>query len=118
VARGLGARSACELRLAEGGLDVLLAGRTFRIPARQLDGARHDQGIAGKVVPPHGLLVVSWRHGDHALDSGFRLDPGGAGRRRPSDLHDDWIRAIGSVAEAARGHEERGRDENHEEHTT
>jgi hypothetical protein len=40
-------------------------------------------------VPPHGLLVVTWRHGVLRLDSGFRLDD--------SSAHDDWIRAIDSL---------------------
>ena len=43
--------------------------------AAALRGARHDQGIAGKVVPPHGILVVTWQHGDLLLDTGFRLEP-------------------------------------------
>jgi hypothetical protein len=89
VARGLGARSAARLVLTPAGLDVHRPGGDFRIPAAALEDARHDQGVAGKVVPPHGLLVVTWRHGDLRLDSGFRLDD--------SSAHDDWIRAIDSL---------------------
>jgi hypothetical protein len=74
VARGLGTRSACRLVLSSAGLDVLRPTEAFRIPATALRGARQDQGIAGKVVPPHGVLVVTWQHGDLQLDSGFRLD--------------------------------------------
>ena len=74
VARGLGARSSCRLSLSAEGLDVIRLAGSFRIPAAALRGARHDQGIAGKVVPPHGLLVVTWQHGDYLLDTGFRLE--------------------------------------------
>ncbi len=49
-------------------------------------GARHDQGIAGKVVPPHGVLVVTWQHGDLLLDTGFRLDA-----RDVTAAHNEWI---------------------------
>jgi hypothetical protein len=74
VARGLGTRSTCRLTLSQGGLDVHRPTGSFRIPAPALRGARRDQGIAGKVVPPNGVLVVTWQHGDLLLDSGFRLD--------------------------------------------
>jgi hypothetical protein len=90
VAHGLCTRSPARLVLSPDGLDVHRPGGDFRIPAGSLDGARHDQGIAGKVVPPHGLLVVTWRHGEHRLDTGFRLDD--------SSTHDDWIRAIDALA--------------------
>jgi hypothetical protein len=74
VARGLGSRSSCRLTLSTAGLDVARPTASFRVPAAALRGARHDQGIAGKVVPPHGVLVVTWQHGDLLLDTGFRLD--------------------------------------------
>lgn len=90
VARGLGARSPARLLLTARGLDVHRPGGDFRIPAAAVERARHDQGIAGKVVPPHGLLVVTWRHGGHRLDTGFRLDR--------SSAHDDWIRVIDGLA--------------------
>ena len=86
VARGLGARSEVFLSLTNGGVDVVRPAGSFRIPAAALRGARHDLGIAGKVVPPHGLLVVTWRHGGHVLDTGFRL-------RAPAE-HETWVRAI------------------------
>ena len=103
VARGLGARSQCRLSLSGEGLDVIRLAGSFRIPADALRGARHDQGIAGKVVPPHGLLVVTWQHGEHTLDTGFRLtdtsrprdeDKGVASVRQ---AHNAWIRAIGKL---------------------
>jgi hypothetical protein len=90
VARGLGARSSCRLNLSGEGLDVIRLAGSFRIPVTALRGARRDQGIAGKVVPPSGVLVVTWQHGDLTLDTGFRLnDP---------DRHNDWVRSISKMA--------------------
>lgn len=93
VARGLGARSSCRLSLSMAGLDVIRLAGSFRIPASALRGARHDQGIAGKVVPPHGVLVVTWQHGDLLLDTGFRLT-----ETATKDVHDAWVRAIDEMA--------------------
>jgi hypothetical protein len=94
VARGLGSRSVCTLRLTSGGVDVIRpggrSGSSFRIPLQALRGARHDQGIAGKVVPPHGLVVLTWQHGDTELDSGFRLD--GA-----TDSHNAWVDQVTTI---------------------
>ena len=105
VARGLGSRSTARLSLSEEGLDVIRLAGSFRIPADALRGARHDQGIAGKVVPPHGLLVVTWRHGDYLLDTGFRLSevpPEGEHtprhRGRITESHNLWIRSISKIA--------------------
>ncbi len=98
VARGLGARSSCRLQLSGQGLDVVRLAGSFRIPAPALRGARHDQGIAGKVVPPHGLLVVTWRHGDLTLDSGFRLTDEAVEDKGVTEAHNAWIRAIGKLA--------------------
>jgi len=106
VARGLGARSSCRLSLSEQGLDVIRLAGSFRIPAAALRGARHDQGIAGKVVPPHGVLVVTWQHGDHLLDTGFRLELSGADvapatsapDKSVGERHDAWVRSISKMA--------------------
>jgi hypothetical protein len=109
VAQGLGPRSMVRLRLSSEGIDVIRVGGSFRIPAEAVGGARHDQGIAGKVVPPHGLLVVTWRHGDLLLDSGFRLDPPAdqdTGRQEPgvTGLHNQWIRSISKMARDNKEH--------------
>lgn len=103
VAQGLGSRSMARLRLSTEGLDVIRVGGSFRIPVEALRGARQDQGIAGKVVPPQGVLVVTWKHGDLLLDSGFRLEPP-PDRPRVSDTHSDWIR---SISKLVRDHKER-----------
>jgi hypothetical protein len=98
VARGLGARSQCRLNLSAEGLDVIRLAGSFRIPTAALRGARHDQGIAGKVVPPHGLLVVTWQHGEHTLDTGFRLTDEAVQDKGFTEAHNAWIRAISKMA--------------------
>jgi len=92
VARGLGARSDCRLTLSDAGLDVRRPTGDFRIALSELVRARPDRGIAGKVIPPHGVLVITWQHGDLSLDSGFRLTDGG---------HDAWVSAIERIKEHA-----------------
>jgi hypothetical protein len=109
VARGLGARSGARLSLSREGLDVIRMADGFRIPATALRGARHDQGIAGKVVPPHGILVVTWEHGDLTLDTGFRLEPpqqgkGNGAQTTITELHNQWVRAIGKMARDNKEH--------------
>jgi hypothetical protein len=97
VAHGLGARSTARLNLSAEGLDVVRLAGSFRIPAAALRGARHDQGIAGKVVPPHGVLVVTWQHGDLTLDTGFRLTEQAVQDKGVTEAHNAWIRAIGKL---------------------
>ena len=102
VARGLGTRSGCRLTLSAAGLDVARPTGSFRVPVAALRGARHDQGIAGKVVPPHGVLVVTWQHGDLLLDSGFRLDVMTSERRGSArsagDVHETLAEEITTLA--------------------
>ncbi|MFH8408473.1 hypothetical protein ACH4FX_27265 [Streptomyces sp. NPDC018019] len=87
VARGLGTRSRAELTLTDAGVDVVRPGaQDFFVPAAALRGARLDKGIAGKVLPEGGLLVITWAHGDQELDSGFRSD-------RAAE-HTDWVAAL------------------------
>jgi hypothetical protein len=93
VAHGLGARSSCRLNLSDEGLDVIRMAGSFRIPAAAIKGARHDQGIAGKVVPPHGLMIVTWQHGDLMLDTGFRLQSDDI-----TAAHNVWIRTLSKLA--------------------
>jgi hypothetical protein len=86
-----------RLSLSSEGLDVVRLPGSFRIPAGALRGARHDQGIAGKVVPPHGVLVVTWRHGDLLLDTGFRLADESVADRGTTSAHNAWVRAVGAM---------------------
>lgn len=98
VARGLGARSSARIRLSDEGVDVIRLAGSFRITPEALRGARHDQGIAGKVVPPHGLLVVTWQHGDLLLDSGFRLNDAATEAHGTTATHNEWVRRISKLA--------------------
>lgn len=87
VAHRLGERSLVELTLSAEGLDVVRpASQSFFVPVAALRGARTDRGIAGKVVPEGGLLVVTWEHGGQELDTGFRGD-------HPAE-HENWVTAI------------------------
>ncbi|GAA0425801.1 hypothetical protein [Streptomyces luteireticuli] len=87
VARGLGTRSRVELTLTDQGLAVVRPGaQDFLVPAAALRGARLDKGIAGKVLTEGGLLIVTWRHGDKEIDSGFRAD-------HPAE-HAAWVEAL------------------------
>jgi hypothetical protein len=87
VAHGLGTRSRVELTLTEQGLDVVRPGAAdFFVPAAQLRDARLDKGIAGKVLPEGGLLIITWALGDKLIDSGFRSDH--------SAEHPAWVDAI------------------------
>ncbi|GAB2755865.1 PH-like domain-containing protein [Nocardioides pakistanensis] len=108
TAQGLGARSSARLSLSPEGIDVIRLAGSFRIPAEALRGARHDQGIAGKVVPPHGVLVVTWQHGDLLLDTGFRLEPGREGTGRPdiTETHNAWVRSISKLVREHKEHTE------------
>ena len=97
VAQGLGTRSSCRLVVSTEGLDVLRPRAGFRIRRSALLGTRLESGIAGKVVPPAGILVVTWQHGDLRLDTGFRLDAlagggaadgrGAASMSSPAEVH-------------------------------
>jgi hypothetical protein len=87
VAHGLGARSKAELTLTDTGLDVVRPGAAdFFVPRGQLREARLDKGIAGKVLSEGGLLVVTWKHGDRLIDSGFRSD-------RAAE-HNEWVATL------------------------
>ena len=70
---GLGIRTNAQLSVHPEGvlLDRSGAAPLF-IPAARLAGVRQDSGMAGKFVEKDGLLVLSWAHGTHELDTGFR----------------------------------------------
>ncbi|MFF3955922.1 hypothetical protein ACFYY1_22220 [Streptomyces sp. NPDC001890] len=96
VAHGLGTRSRVELTLTEQGLDVVRPGAAdFFVPAAALRGARLDKGIAGKVLPEGGLLIITWAHGDKLIDSGFRSDR--------SAEHPAWVEAIDQLTRTTEG---------------
>jgi hypothetical protein len=85
---GLSSRGAGRIRLSQEGLDVIRLAGPFRIPLAALRGARHEPSVRGREVPPNGVLMVTWQHGDLVLDSAFRL----------SDLNTDHTPVSGSTA--------------------
>ncbi|MEU9315872.1 hypothetical protein [Streptomyces sp. NPDC048295] len=96
VAHGLGTRSRVELTLTGQGLDVVRPGAAdFFVPAAALRAARLDKGIAGKVLPEGGLLIITWAHGDKLIDSGFRSDR--------SAEHPAWVEAIDQLTRTTEG---------------
>ncbi|WP_326764528.1 hypothetical protein OG978_07995 [Streptomyces sp. NBC_01591] len=96
VAHGLGTRSRVELTLTDQGLDVVRPGAAdFFVPAAALREARLDKGIAGKVLPEGGLLIITWAHGDKLIDSGFRSDR--------SAEHPAWVEAIDQLTRTTEG---------------
>ncbi|MER5369188.1 hypothetical protein [Streptomyces sp. NPDC002722] len=96
VAHGLGTRSRVELTLTGQGLDVVRPGAAdFFVPAAALREARLDKGIAGKVLPEGGLLIITWALGDKLIDSGFRSDH--------SAEHPAWVEAINQLTSTTEG---------------
>lgn len=96
VAHGLGTRSRAELTLTDLGLEVERPGANdFFVPAAALRGARLDKGIAGKVLPEGGLLVVTWALGDKLIDSGFRSDHAAE--------HAEWVHTLNDMINDTEG---------------
>jgi hypothetical protein len=69
----LGVRSTADLAVSEAGLTFHRQGAAdVFIPVGHLT-VRTDRGIAGKVTAEaSGLVVVTWTHDGHELDTGFR----------------------------------------------
>lgn len=95
---GLAARSTSRISLSGEGLDIVRLAGSFRIPAAQLRSARAADSFAGRPVPPHGALVVRWTHGEHTLDTGFRLQLDKHDDKRAQEAHHGWVRSIGKIA--------------------
>jgi hypothetical protein len=77
TARGLGTRSAATMAVTAAGVSWLRQGAPDVFAATgALVRARRADGIAGKVMPPGGIVLVTWRLGRTELDTGFR--PGSA----------------------------------------
>jgi hypothetical protein len=82
TAAGLGSRSAAIMTVTTAGVSWLRQGAPdVFAAARSVVGARRADALAGKVVPPHGLVVVTWWLGDAELDTGFRPRTPGDGER-------------------------------------
>ncbi len=73
VVHGLGVRSAAHLTVARPGVLVDRDGAPdVFVPADRLTGVQLAKGMAGTVVEADGLVVVTWRHGERQLATGFR----------------------------------------------
>jgi len=73
TAHGLGTRSAATMAVTGAGVSWLRQGAPDVFAAADtLVGARRADGIAGKVMPPGGIVVVTWRLGSTEVDTGFR----------------------------------------------
>ena len=74
VVHGLGVPSAAEVTVRNQGVWVIRAGAPdIFAAAPDVVGARHDRGIAGRVLETDGVLVISWRHGEQVIDLGLRV---------------------------------------------
>jgi hypothetical protein len=87
VAGGLSHRSRGALTVYR---DVLRIDRPgpgpLTIPRSAVRGVRTDRALAGKVLGPDGMLVVTWEHRGALLDSGFSADE--------RDRQDDCLTAL------------------------
>lgn len=73
AAHGLGLRTTARLFVADLGVVIARDGADdLLLPRESLTGARTESGMAGKFVEKDGLVVIGWRLGDTAVDTGFR----------------------------------------------
>ncbi len=74
VVRGLGVPSAAEITVGVKGVWILRSGAPdIFAAAADVGGARHDRGIAGRVLETDGVLVITWRHDGQLIDLGLRV---------------------------------------------
>jgi hypothetical protein len=94
VARGLGRRAAGAARLSAEGVCIERDGESdIFLPVTDLVEVTTAPGIAGKVIgQADGIVIVRWRLGGVALDSGFRADD--------PDRQLDWIDAARALLAA------------------
>ena len=94
VARGLGRRAAGAARLSAEGVCIERDGESdIFIPVADLVEVTTAPGIAGKVIgQADGIVIVRWRLGGIALDSGLRADD--------PDRQLDWIEAAQALLAA------------------
>ncbi|SFB21889.1 hypothetical protein SAMN05216266_106204 [Amycolatopsis marina] len=87
VTRGAGLRTTATLRCYPGGIEVERVGAPgFWIPRESVVDTVIGKGMAGKVMGTDSLLVITWRLGEEAVDTGFRGDD--------IDVYPKWIEAL------------------------
>lgn len=64
------------------------------VPAGSVRGARLGRSLSGRVQAGDGLLVVTWQHGGHLLDTGLRGDEA---------QYPDLLRTLRALADRAPG---------------
>ncbi|WP_101649967.1 hypothetical protein [Brevibacterium ihuae] len=73
AAHGLGLRTSAFLAIADDGVIIDRDGvDDLLIPVHDISGVSTASGMIGKFVEKDGLIVISWRLGDTAVDTGFR----------------------------------------------
>ncbi|MHA6800481.1 PH-like domain-containing protein [Bounagaea algeriensis] len=91
AASGLGSRASATARLYAAGMLIEREGADdVWIPAEAIARARVDHKLANKVVPRIGLVVVTWRLGEHELDTGVR--------GTDQEEHRRWAEAVETFA--------------------
>lgn len=74
---GLGVRSRADVLVTATGIGISRAGASsFFIPQADIAGVRTDRGVAGTVRAKDSVIVITWRLGEHLVDTGFRADDG------------------------------------------
>lgn len=73
AAHGLGIRTSALLAVSEAGIILDRDGvDDMLIPTEAITGVGTTSGMIGKFVEKDGIIVISWRLGDTAVDTGFR----------------------------------------------
>lgn len=74
---GLGVRSRADVVMSPTGIGIRRVGASsFFIPKADIVGFRTDRGVAGTVRAKDSVIVITWRLGQHEVDTGFRADDG------------------------------------------
>lgn len=98
VVHGLSDRSSAWLRVATDGVHIDREGApAVFLPYDAIEDAAPGDALAGKVMGPGGLLVLTWRLGDSRLTSAFR-----AGDHAQHQRLADAVRALLPTAAEAR----------------
>jgi hypothetical protein len=75
AAHGLCDRATADFRLDTDGVHIDRDGGTeIYVPYGDVEGASVGDKLAGKVMGPGGLLLITWRLGDSLVTSAFRAD--------------------------------------------
>lgn len=70
----LGAKSQAEVARTAYGVNVMRVGElSFTVPTADFLAVRADKGIAGRAYEDGGIVVITFRLGETAVDAGFRF---------------------------------------------